>query len=127
MKKFIIGTAFVLAIPVASFANVSFGSAAYAKNVDSSRTENCQFIPPARPSGGATRERIAALEKCNKALASEQQTPSTSSTEQPSSPSDVPSPTQQNQEPSSSMQPSPPESMTMPPTTTDQPDGVTTP
>lgn len=127
MKKFVIGTAFVLAIPVASFANVSFGSAAYAKNVDSSRTGNCQFVPPARPSGGATRERIAALEKCNEALASEQQTPSTSLTDQPSPPSDVPSPTQQNQEPSSSVQPSPPGSMTMPSTTTDQPNGVTTP
>lgn len=127
MKKFVISTAFVLAIPAVSFANASFGSAAYAKNVGGSRTENCQFVPPARPSGGATRERIAALEKCNEALSSEQQTPSTSSMEQPSSPSNVPSPTQQNQEPSSSMQPSPPESMTMPPTTTDQPNGVITP
>lgn len=127
MKKFIIGTAFVLAIPVASFTNVFFGSAAYAKNVDSSRTENCQFVPPARPSGGATRERIAALEKCNEARSSEQQTPSTSSTEQPSLPSNVPSPTQQNQEPSSSMQPSAPGSMIMPSSTTEQPNRVTTP
>lgn len=126
MKKFVISTAFVLAIPAVSFANASFGSAAYAKNVGGSGG-NCQFIPPARPSGGATRERIAALEKCNEARSSEQQTPSTSSTEQPSLPSNVPSSTQQNQEPSSSMQPSPPESMTMPPTTTEQPNGVTTP
>lgn len=127
MKKFVISTAFVLAIPAVSFTNASFGSAAYAKNVDSSRTENCQFVPPARPSGGATRETIAAIEECNEARSSEQQTPSTSSMEQPSSPSDVPSSIQQNQEPSSSVQPSTPGSMTMPPTTTDQPNGVTTP
>lgn len=126
MKKFVISTAFVLAIPAVSFANASFGSAAYAKNVDGSRG-NCQFIPPARPSGGATRERIAAIEKCNEALSSEQQTPSTSSTEQPSLPSNMQSPTQQNQEPSSSMQPSAPGSMTMPPSTTEQPNRVTTP
>lgn len=127
MKKFVIGTAFVLAIPAVSVANIYFSSAAYAKNVDSSRRGNCQFVPLARPSGGAARERIAALEKCNEALASKQQTHSTSPTNQPSLPSDVPPPTQQNQDPSSSVQPSPPGSMTMPSTTTDQPNGVVAP
>lgn len=127
MKKFVVSTAFVLAIPAIGFVSTSFSSAAYAKHVDGSAIGNCQFIPPARPSGGATRERIAAIEKCNVALSSEQQTPSTSPSEQPSPPSEVPLPTEQNQAPSSYVEPSVPGSITTPSTTTDQPNGVTSP
>ena len=127
MKKFVVSTAFVLAIPAIGFVSTSFSSAAYAKHVDGSAIGNCQFIPPARPSGGATRERIAAIEKCNVALSSGQQTPSTSPSEQPSPPSEVPLPIEQNQAPSSSVQPSVPGSITTPSTTTDQPNGVTSP
>ena len=115
MKRFVIGTVFVLAIPAIGFTNTFFGSAAYAENSNRSNKGACQSIPPARPTGGGTRERIAAMKKCDAARASEQQMPSTSPTEQPSSPSEVP--TQQNQEPDSSEQPSAPGSVTIPSTT----------
>ncbi|MBD2309343.1 hypothetical protein H6G17_28215 [Chroococcidiopsis sp. FACHB-1243] len=115
MKRFVIGTALVLAIPALSFANASLGSAADAEISNRSNTGDCKSIPPARPTGGGTRERIAAIKKCDAARASEQQMPSTSPTEQPSSPSEVP--TQQNQEPDSSEQPSAPGSVTIPSTT----------
>lgn len=119
MKRFIIGTAFTLAI-------ASFGAAAYANNVNSSNTQGCRSVPIARPSGGATRERIAALENCNYAASNEEQTPSTSQMTQPTSPSEEPSQTEQNQVPSgSSVQPSTPGSMTMPSTPTDTPSGMT--
>lgn len=115
MKTFVIGSAFVLAIG-------SFSSVAYAKQADSS---DCR-IPIAEPSGGATRTRIAIIDKCNQVQLSEQQAPSISPIEQPSSPSEESLPSQQNQKPSSSVQPSASESLPL--NTTDSPtNGVTAP
>lgn len=76
MKTFVIGTtAFILAI-------ASFGSAAYG-NVDGSNTKVCQSVPIARPAGGATRERLQAIKRCNEDRSRERQAPSTSSMTQP--------------------------------------------
>jgi hypothetical protein len=71
MKRFVIGTVFVLAIPAIGFTNTFFGSAAYAENSNRSNKGACQSIPPARPTGGGTRERIAAMN--NRCLALHQQ------------------------------------------------------
>lgn len=85
MKTSIFGIALTLAI-------ASFGFAAYA-NVNESNTRDCQSISPASPTGGGTRERMAAIKLCNE-IRSEQQAPSTLPTKQPNPPSEVPSPTQ---------------------------------
>ena len=58
MKTLIIGTTFILAIG-------SFGAAAYG-NMNGVSTEICQSISSARPAGGATRERLQAMQHCNK-------------------------------------------------------------
>lgn len=61
MKIIVISTtAFILAI-------ASFGSTAHA-DVNGFRTKVCQSIPLARPSGGATRERLQAIQRCNKGV-----------------------------------------------------------
>lgn len=57
MKALAISTAFILAAG-------SFGSAAYA-NVNRANAKVCQSILPARPSGGATRQRLQAMQQCN--------------------------------------------------------------
>lgn len=85
MKTSVFGIVLTLAI-------ASFGFAAYA-NVDGSNTRDCQSIPPASPTGGGTRERMAAIKRCHE-VRLEQQAPSTSPTKQPNPPSEVPSPTQ---------------------------------
>ncbi len=64
MKTLIIGTAFILAMSTTSNAYASFDSAAYGK-ADGLNTGACQSIPPARPSGGATMQRIQAMQRCN--------------------------------------------------------------
>lgn len=107
MKTFIIGTAFILAI-------TSFGSAAYGKSMDGSNKGVCQSIPPARPTGGGTRERIETIKQCDRVQSRAQQTPNTSPLTQPNPPSEVPSPSLRRQDPSSSIQPSAPDSMTQP-------------
>ena len=107
MKTLVIGTTFILAVG-------SFGAAAYG-NMNGVNTEICQSIPPARPTGGATRERLEAMQHCKKEFQSkDRQTPSSSMMTQPKPPSTVPSPTLQNQPSSSSSQPSSPESKTTP-------------
>ena len=80
MKTLFISTTFIL-----TFA--SFGSAVYANVNNSSKTEVCQSIPIAKPSGGATRQRLQAIKQCNEIQSRNQQTPSTLPTEQPNSPS----------------------------------------
>lgn len=98
MKTLFIGTtALILAI-------ASFSSAAYG-NVDGSNKGVCQSIPPTRPTGGGTRQRLQAIKRCNEAQSRGQQTPNTSPTEQPNPSSTVPSPTRQSQDSNSSMQP----------------------
>ncbi len=58
MKALLISAAFILT-------TVSFGSTAYA-NVNNGGTQKfCQSIPPARPSGGATRQRLQTMQRCN--------------------------------------------------------------
>lgn len=57
MKALFISTAFIVA-------TVSFGSAAYA-NVNGANAKVCQSIPPASSSGGATRQRLQAIQRCN--------------------------------------------------------------
>lgn len=105
MKTLFISTTIILTL-------ASFGSAVYANVNNSSKTEVCQSIPIAEPSGGATRQRLQALEQCNEIQSRNQQMPSTLPTEQPNSssleqqmpssspteqlnpPSEMPSPTQ---------------------------------
>lgn len=122
MKKLIYVTTVALAI-------ASFGSAAYAKHGNRSDRydiEACQHIPPPRPTGGGTRERMVAIERCNEIRSKAQQTPSTSLTgqsnpsseeqqtpitlpmTQPNPPATAPSPSKRNLSPSSSTQPSVP-------------------
>jgi hypothetical protein len=87
MKTLFISTTLILTL-------ASFGSAAYA-NVDKSHTtETCSSIPIARPTGGATRERLQAIKRCNEIQARKQQTPSTSATEQSNPPTQISLPTQ---------------------------------
>ena len=80
MKKLFISTAFVLAIPAVSFANASFSSAAYANADNSNKKEACQLTPTVEPSGGATRERLQAMQKCDTGVAGVQQFTQTSNT-----------------------------------------------
>lgn len=50
---------------------------------DSNSTKACKSIPLPRPSVGGTRERMEAIERCNKARSQEQQTPNNPSTTKP--------------------------------------------
>lgn len=115
MKKLIYVIAVALAI-------VSFGSAAHAKHGNRSDRydiEACQHIPPPRPTGGGTRERMVAIERCNEVRSkaqqksstsltgqsnssSEEQTPITLPMTQPNPPATAPSPSKRNLSPSSS-------------------------
>lgn len=65
MKALVISTVLILMIPTVSFANPSLGSTAY-ENVSKSNKKLCQSIPTAKPTGGATRQRLQALQHCNK-------------------------------------------------------------
>lgn len=65
MKALAIGTAFILIMPMASFASASLSSAPYRGKVDGANTKLCQSTPIAEPSGGATRQRLQALQHCN--------------------------------------------------------------
>lgn len=65
MKALVISTVLILMIPTVSFANPSLGSAAY-ENVSKTNKKLCQSIPAVKPSGGATRQRLQALQHCNK-------------------------------------------------------------
>lgn len=68
MKTLIIRTASLLAIPLSiALLNVSLGSTAYGQQ-DASKKQACESIPAARPSGGATLERMRALQECYKNL-----------------------------------------------------------
>ena len=66
MKMFIIRTASFLALPVGiALLNVSLGSTAYGQQ-SASNKQVCESIPPARPTGGATLQRMQALQECYK-------------------------------------------------------------
>ena len=64
MKMFIIGTASFLALPVGiALLNVSLGSTAYGQQ-SASNKQVCESLPPARPTGGATLQRLEAMQQC---------------------------------------------------------------
>lgn len=68
MKMFIIRTASFLALPVGiALLNVSLGSTAYGQQ-SASNKQVCESIPPTRPTGGATLQRMQALQECYKNL-----------------------------------------------------------
>ncbi|MCW5318574.1 hypothetical protein GTQ43_34190 [Nostoc sp. KVJ3] len=71
MKMFIIGTASFLALPVGiALLNVSLGSTAYGQQ-SASNKQVCESIPPARPTGGATLQRLEAAYVLMNALRSQ--------------------------------------------------------
>ncbi|YAF96824.1 MAG: hypothetical protein AB3A66_03885 [Nodularia sp. CChRGM 3473] len=66
MKTLIIRTASLLAIPLGiAVLNVSLSSTAYGQQ-DASKKQVCKSISPARPTGGATLQRMQALQECYK-------------------------------------------------------------
>ena len=78
MKTFVASTAFALVMLGANFSSSYFSSTAYAKHKDNSNvTKVCRSIPQASPTGGGTRERMAAIERCNKAQLREREAAST--------------------------------------------------
>ncbi len=71
MKRFIIGTAFTLAIPLGlALLDASFSSVAYAQ-VDRANTTVCS-TPPTRPTRGGTTERMQAISRCKEVQSREQ-------------------------------------------------------
>jgi hypothetical protein len=103
MKTLFISTTLILTL-------ASFGSAAYANVDNSSTTETCSSIPIAEPTGGATRQRLQAIKRCNEIQSRKQQTPSTSATEQPNPQSLE----QQTPSTSATEQPNPPTQVPLP-------------
>lgn len=87
MKTLVIGTAFILAIG-------SFGAAAYG-NTNGANPGICQSTPQARPTGGATRERLQAIAQCSKEFQSRsRQAPRAELMQQPNSSSLILLPTE---------------------------------